>query len=95
MLNVLHAATFLFLEHASFFLKLLSALSSVSLQSFLVHLVDAQFGQLEFALFILPVERNFLLLALQLSFILISKRLFVFTELDLPFLLETVFFLAD
>jgi hypothetical protein len=95
LLDVLHAATFLFFEHASLFLKLLSALSSVSFESFLVHLVNAQFGQLKFALFILSIESNLLLLALQLSFVLIGKRMLVFTKLNLSLLLKTVLFLAD
>lgn len=95
LLDVLHLATLLLLEHALFFLKLLLAGTSVSIKLLLVHLINSKFGELEFALLILFDQLHLLLFALQVSLKLLGKDTFILTELNLPFVLKAVFFSPD
>ena len=95
MLNVLHPSSLFLFKLTSFLFKSLRALLAESFELLLMALIDSQFSQFKFSLLIFALERHLLLLSLQFSLILLDERILVFLQLNLPFLVKSVFLLPQ
>ena len=83
----------LLLENTAFPVKFLLALPSVLINFFLVSLVNSELGQLQFTLLVFAQHVEFGLFALEFRFKLLSKRLLILFQLEVPFPLQSLLFL--